>query len=278
MKKVKSDNAYTIWSVSIILCILLSVFSLIFASCAKSPENPEASPSASAAESPPPDSNTEDEPTESDNITSPSPSTTGRLSESGDAGQEYIDKVIFLGDSTTNGLSHYNVVSKNQVWTPASGTLTLALWSAATIVYPENGSEVSISEAVAAKKPEYMLITLGVNGVSFMGEESFISEYSNLVKAIQDTSPETKIILNSIYPVTSEYPQSTGITNPKIEAANLWVEAVAEACGVAYTDSASVLKMEDGSLDPNLCNGDDIHLNTDGYNAVINYIRTHAWQ
>lgn len=278
MKKGKNDKSYILWSVSIVLCIVLSIFSLLFTSCSRFPKNPEVSPVESPTESPVESPDSSEAPVESDNDTSSTTPSLTSLAETEDIGHEYIDSFIFLGDSTTNGLAYYDVVNDNQVWTPASGTLTLSLWSVATIVYPEDGSEISIEEAVTAKKPKYMLITLGVNGVSFMNEESFITEYSNLVKAIQEASPDTKIILNSIYPVTSAYPQSSGITNPKIEAANIWVESVAQACGVAYTNSASVLKLEDGSLDPNLSNGDNIHLNTAGYNAVINYIRTHAWQ
>ena len=87
-----------------------------------------------------------------------------------DAGQEYIDKLTFLGDSTTYGLIHYGMLkdgrNTKQVWTPASGTLTLSQASFATIVYPETGEEITIVDAVTRSQPEYLVITLGVNGVS----------------------------------------------------------------------------------------------------------------
>lgn len=53
---------------------------------------------------------------------------------------------------------------------------------------------------------------------------------------------------------------------------------MAEATGCKYADSASVLKAEDGSLREDYGNGDGIHLNADGFNAVLNYLRTHAYQ
>ena len=53
---------------------------------------------------------------------------------------------------------------------------------------------------------------------------------------------------------------------------------MAEATGCKYTDSASVLKAEDGSLREDYGNGDGIHLNADGFNAVLQYLRTHAYQ
>ena len=54
-------------------------------------------------------------------------------------------------------------------------------------------------------KPEYLVITLGVNGISFMDEEWFIRDYTSLVQLVQAASPDTKIILNSIYPVADSY-------------------------------------------------------------------------
>ena len=68
------------------------------------------------------------------------------------------------------------------------------------------------------------------------------------------------------------------INNTNIPQANEWIKAVAEATGCKYADSASVLKAEDGSLREDYGNGDGIHLNADGFNAVLNYLRTHAYQ
>jgi len=204
------------------------------------------------------------------------------LHETEDAGQEYIDKIIFLGDSTTYGLRHYGMLSGGedtlQVWTPASGTLTLSYQSVATIVYPDDGSEITIKEAVERKKPEIMVITLGVNGVSFMDEASFKREYTDLVETIKSVSPGTKIILQSIFPVAASYEYLSSINNEKILEANRWVLDVAQATGVKYLNTISVLLGEDGWLPEDYHNGDGIHLNPDSFTLVLNYIRTHAYK
>jgi hypothetical protein len=126
------------------------------------------------------------------------------------ADPDYLDRITFLGDSTTYGLKAYAMLSggkeTQQVWTPASGTLTLSNQSWATIVYPPTGQEIPIREAVEDARPEILVITLGVNGVSFLTEEGFKSEYKALVTDVQSLSPETKIICNSIYPVESDIP------------------------------------------------------------------------
>ena len=202
----------------------------------------------------------------------------GALPESADAGQEYIDRLVFLGDSTTYGLKAYEVVRGDQVWTPSSGTLALFNQAVATIVYPKTDTEILITDAVGDAKPEYMVLTIGVNGVSMMDEDAFKSDYTALVQRIQSVSPDTKIICNSIYPVESTYEaKNNGINNAKINAANGWILEVAEQNGCGYTDSASVLKGSDGCLMPEYGNGDGIHLCTAGFEAVLQYLRTHKY-
>lgn len=268
MKQSKQDNVYFFWSASILLCMLIAVFVLGFTSCqggakkaaavSPSPAQAAAAPSASPPASP------------------QVPAGPTRLAQTDDMGQAYVDQFVFLGDSTTYGLGRYNVVGPNQVWTPKSGTLTLALWDTATIVYPEEKTEISIAEAVAKKKPAYMLVTLGVNGVSFMDEDTFTKTYTALVNTIKQQSSDTKIILNSIYPIAvADY---SGITNEKINAANTWIETLAADTGVRYLDSESAIKDSTGAMPVDISNDKKLHMNEKGYERVINYLRTHGYK
>ncbi len=198
-----------------------------------------------------------------------------------DAGAEYLSKIIFLGDSTTYGLKRYGMLTAGkettQVWTPANGTLTLYQTAVSTIVYPNTGEEILISEAVERNHPEIMVITLGVNGIAFLKEDYFKSEYVKLVESIQQISPNTKIILQSIFPVAASYANQDQINNEKINAANGWIVEVAKNCGVKYLDTASALVGIDGFLPEHLQNGDGMHLNEAGFKIELDYIRTHAY-
>ena len=51
-----------------------------------------------------------------------------------------------------------------------------------------------------------------------------------------------------------------------------------EASAPRYLDTSSVLKNEDGSLKPGFDSGNGLHLNSSGYFAVIDYIRTHGYK
>jgi len=204
------------------------------------------------------------------------------LGETEDMGQEYLDQIIFLGDSTTYGLKAYGVLSdgKNtkQVWTPTSGTLTLSYQSFAAIWYPDEDVEITIREAVQKKQPEMMVITLGVNGVSFMERDDFIAEYTDLVEDIQELSPNTKIIIQSIFPIAASYEYKGSINNEKICRANTWLLEIAEATGVRYLNTISVLMGSDGYMPESYQNGDGLHLNGESFRIVLNYIRTHGYQ
>lgn len=294
MKNKKRSRFYSLWSGAIILALVLVVFSLIFASATggsgdepdqgsvsnePTADDPGGAPVSDepGADLPNP-ANPAGTPDAPDTPDVPAPDAPTALEETEDMGQEYIDKMIFLGDSTTYGLAAYNVVDPNHVWTPASGTLTLDHWSYTAIVYPDTGEEILIPAAVSLKKPEYLVITLGINGVSFMEEDYFIETYTALVTAVQAASPNTKIILNSIYPIAASYSNQGSINNEKIDAANTWVLKVAESTGVRYLNSCVVLKGEDGFMPESYQNGDGLHPTGEAYGYVIDYIRTHGYK
>ena len=294
-----------LWTGGIFVCLIAALLALVLSSCGGGGDVPITTPPPPRTEAPgdvtdeTPGAETEtpgSETTPGTQATNPPAETTANpggqtnpsgvvvsgvaLGQTADAGQAYIDKLTFLGDSTTYGLKAYSMLSggqnTTQVWTPSSGTLTLSFYETATIVTP-NG-EMLIKDAAAAYQPEYLVITLGVNGVSFMDEASFKDCYTKLIQNVQAASPNTKIICNSIYPNMTSYKYYGDINNENITRANGWIQEVAAATGTRYSDTCSVLKDGNGALRADYCNGDGIHLNAAGFTAVLNYLRTHAYQ
>lgn len=252
-------------------------------------ESPEPDHSPQPTEDPQPDPSPE---ISFDPIPDPTPSANSEYAQintsspallrgTGDMGQEYIDSITFLGDSTTYGLKAYAVLTDGkktkQVWTPSNGTLTLSYQGFVDIWYPDDETEISIRAAVERKKPTRMIITLGVNGISFMDKEYFISEYTDLVTSIQEISPDTQIILQSIFPIASNYEYQKDINNRKICEANTWILSVAEDTGVKYLNTYTVLIGENDYMIDKYQNGDGLHLNEIGFQVVLDYIRTHGY-
>lgn len=217
---------------------------------------------------------------------------TAVLSVTEDYGQEYIDKIIFVGDSTTYGMKSrsYAVLAggteTKQVWVPVAkgsdGTETPTLSldieiTKKTIIYPRTGVEMTIAEAAATEKPEYMVITIGINnGVPFLTEDEFKRCYRKFLDAIIKATPDTKIILQSVYPVAKNN-DKTSITNEKIDRANGWIADLALEHNLKYLNTNAYLKDTDGYLYSSYQNGDGIHLNKTGFEAVLAYIRTHGY-
>ena len=208
-----------------------------------------------------------------------------RLIETPDYGQNYINNIIFIGDCTISPMRSAAVlrdgVDTKQVWSGENNTLSLDYGIAtATIVFPETSESISIFEAVSRKLPDYVVITLGYdNGVAFCTEEKFKDYYSSLITEIKKASPDTKIILQSVFPVSNKKQKDdSSITNDKIDRANVWIEELALDTSVKYLDTSSVLKDSKGNLLAIYDSGDGVTLNAEGYNVVLNYIRTHGYR
>ena len=203
------------------------------------------------------------------------------LPETADAGQAYQDKLTFLGDSLTAHLVSRGVLTDGQntkqVWRTKDNMLNLdSPITSAKINLPGTDRYVTIAEAAAELKPEILVITLGTDyGVSYLVETDFKAYYTKLVRAIQEASPNTVILLQSIFPVTAG---CKVLSNEKIDRANGWVKAVAAENNCRYLDTQSVLKDENNCLRDSLCISEDgIHLNTEAYRLILSYIRTHAY-
>lgn len=197
-----------------------------------------------------------------------------------DAGTAYQDKIIFVGDSLTAHLINREVLTggtnTKQVWRCENNMMNLnSEITAVKIIYPGTGEKMTIAEAAGKAKPEIMVITLGTDwGVSYLSESEFKSCYAGLVQTIQKASPKTKIILQSIFPVTAA---CVNLDNAKIDTANKWVKAVAAENGCRYLDTQSILKDDKNCLKENYCNSSDgIHMGREAYVAILEYIRTHA--
>ena len=251
-----------------LFCLLMAIMILLTAAgcmkAAASTPSPEPSAPPSPAFSP--------EPTPKP---SPVPVT---LAETEDMGQAYIDGVIFFGDSNIRRLTTLGLVENKNVWATQSGVLTLGNWDASRIVYPETGEDLFVWEAAERAKPPLMIITMGTNGVSFLEEAYFKKAYTAMVEAIREASPDTRLILNSIYPVDETLAGQAKLTNARIAAANDWIRSIAEAEGARYLDTNAYLADESGSLAADYCDRDGYHLTYAGEEQVLNVVRTHAWE
>ncbi|MBQ4327426.1 MAG: hypothetical protein IJC32_03315 [Clostridia bacterium] len=242
----------------------------------------QSTPDTQVPDTEPPETQAPDtEPPETQLPNTPNEPTPTLLGESEDMGQEYIDKFVFLVDATNVGLRSYGVLSggKNtdQVWRTTNGTLTLSGICEKKIIYPESGVEMTVADAAAKAKPEYLVIALGFEGMNQLSSEKFIEEYTALINALKAASPDTLIILQSVYPIASRVKGK--VTNEKINELNSVIYSLAQSCDVKYLDTCTALKDENGAMKEEYDNGGTgWNLNAKGFETVLSYIRTHAYK
>ena len=201
------------------------------------------------------------------------------LPKTPDAGMDYQNSIVFVGESLTAHFIRSEALpggrDTKQVWRCENNMMNLnSEVTAAKIIYPETGEKMTIAQAAATAKPAVMIITLGIDyGVAYLEEDEFKACYTALVKDIQKASPNTRIILQSIFPVTDF---CTKFENTEIDLANTWVKAVAAQNGCRYLDTQSILKDDKNCLNKAYAETDGIHLLSKTYPIILEYIRTHA--
>ena len=163
------------------------------------------------------------------------------LQETEDMGSDYIDSFLFFGESTTYHMKNREVLSggsdTKQILADKSGTATLDMSTYKMIVVePNSGALMPLGDAIAAIKPEYIILTFGLNGAVgnvSRGEEYFSTCYKKLIDTVRRSSPDTKIILQSCFPVAknmdmSHYTIDSKTLNSHIDTINVWAEKLSQ--------------------------------------------------
>ena len=198
------------------------------------------------------------------------------LTETADAGTEYLDSTLFLGDSNTVRLYNNGLISLQQLCAK-EGIGTQVALNDGIVTFKNNENHYTIAQAVAMMKPRRVVVTLGTNDTG-MSVEDFIRNYTALVQAIQAGYPYTDIIVNTVPPIPADHSTYPHMDQAKIDDFNMALLGMCEQLGIKFLNTAEVLKGEDGYGIADYYTSGDIHLKSAGLKAVLNYLRTHAFQ
>ena len=198
------------------------------------------------------------------------------LTETADAGTEYLDSTLFLGDSNTVRLYNNGLISLQQLCAK-EGIGTQVALNEGIVTFKNDTTHYTIAQAVAKMKPRRVVMTFGTNDTG-MEVADFISNYTALVQAIQEAYPYTDIIVNTVPPIPENHSNYPHMDQAKIDDFNMALLNMCEQLGVRFLNTAEVLKGENGYGQPDYYTDGDIHLKSAGLKAVLNYLRTHAYQ
>lgn len=205
------------------------------------------------------------------------------LAQTNDAGQDYIDSTLFIGDSNTARFLAVTNPDTNESFTSLENTIGVVGMGIDAIttlpVLDFSTGRYTIPSSVEILQPERIIITFGTNNLSGSSTDAtgFIKRYETQLQAIVDAYPSVDLIVNSIPPV-SEYHSYINVTMTQIDAYN---KAIAQMCkdhDWKYLNSAETLKdRKSGYAREGYMVADGLHLSEEGLKALFTYIRTHAW-
>ncbi len=198
------------------------------------------------------------------------------LTETADAGTDYLNDTLFLGDSNTVRLYNNGLISLQQ-FCAKEGIGTQAALNEGIVTFKKDSNHYTIPQAVAMMKPRRVVMTFGTNDTG-MEVPDFIAHYTALIQAIQQSYPYTDIIVNTVPPVPADHSNYPHMDQAKIDDFNMALLDLCEQLGVRFLNSAEALKGSDGYGIADYYTSGDIHLKSAGLKAVLNYLRTHALQ
>lgn len=198
------------------------------------------------------------------------------LTETADAGTDYLNNTLFLGDSNTVRLYNNGLISLQQ-FCAKEGIGTQVALNEGIVTFKKDPNHYTIPQAVAMMKPRRVVMTFGTNDTG-MEVPDFIAHYTALIQAIQQSYPYTDIIVNTVPPVPADHSNYPHMDQAKIDDFNMALLALCEQLGVRFLNSAEALKGSDGYGIADYYTSGDIHLKSAGLKAVLNYLRTHALQ
>ena len=201
---------------------------------------------------------------------------TALLTETADAGTDYLNDTLFLGDSNTVRLYNNGLISLQQ-FCAKEGIGTQVALNEGIVTFKKDSNHYTIPQAVAMMKPRRVVMTFGTNDTG-MEVPDFIAHYTALIQAIQQSYPYTDIIVNTVPPVPADHSNYPHMDQARIDDFNMALLDMCEQLGVRFLNSAEALKGSDGYGIADYYTSGDIHLKSAGLKAVLNYLRTHALQ
>ena len=110
------------------------------------------------------------------------------LAETEDAGQEYLDETLFIGDSNTVRMMAYGHTTLSNT----IGVISMGIQHVPTkkcAYFTDRSGAVTIPEAVTIMQPKRIVITFGTNNTIGWSSDVFVSEYKEALEAIIQPGP-----------------------------------------------------------------------------------------
>lgn len=180
---------------------------------------------------------------------------------------DYFDNDLFIGDSIFTGLYTYEgILDADNVAAEIGFTPYRAHYND---LGGGKGTAVDYAKSI---KPKHINIMLGTNAFGLnIPYTELIDDYKGLINALKEASPNSKICVISIPPVTKDSSLAEGaeITNDKINTVNKYIENMCTEMNIKYFDLNTHLSDDDGYFKEEYAELDGMHFKVNTYDVLL---------
>ena len=195
------------------------------------------------------------------------------LTKTKNMGDAYYDKIKIVGDSNIMYVYQDGLAKAGNIWAVPC-LHAESMFTKKVNIYGKY-EQMLFLDAVSKYKPEILLINFGSFSTSWIKQDVFIKNANDIISKVKELSPETKIILSSIYPI-ARWLDGNKFNQDTINKYNFYLLEMAHEHNIKFLDIASILKGNDGYASSNYLEGDGYHFNWYGNYLIKEYIKTHA--
>lgn len=174
---------------------------------------------------------------------------------------------VFIGDSRTEGLTAYAVLTTSTVL----ATRGLMASSALTNKFIDmgNNQKGTIIDYLRKHRFRKAYIMLGLNELGCV-VDTYISSYKTLIDEIREIDPNMEIYILPVIPMVEERTDEV-YNNEIIATFNKEIKKMCDEMKLPLINISAALVNEEGTL-PEEFSRDGIHLNTKGLTRMVNYL------
>ncbi len=196
------------------------------------------------------------------------------LAETPNAGEQYLEETIFIGDSNTNRFNTFDIVpfAQTLAW---DGMGIRQFLTKSCIYFSGYSGAMTIPEAIEIVQPRRIVFNFGTNDLADLSTSEFIEHYEEALDAIVEAYPYTDIIIASVHPLGVEFTDKR-FTNEAVNSFNAALLELAKSRGLSYLNYYEVLVASNGYMKEDYIDTDGLHLTRDGAEALIEYMLTHS--
>lgn len=199
------------------------------------------------------------------------------LTESSDAGSDYLSSTVFVGDDNVVALTASSSITIDR-YVGENGLSVSNMSKKSCVYFEDDSSAYTIPQAIAKMKPRRVIVMIGKNDVDGNTTvDSFIQSYTQALDNLHTAYEYCDIIVSAIPPVTEDS-SDAAVVQTRIDQFNQALAKMCEDNGYKYLNSAEELKSSNGYAEGAYVSKDTGVMTSSGVNAYLDYVTTHAYE